>query len=93
MLLWAGVEVRPADANEQPLVQQAPTIPELYPRTDAADPNSNYDASLFTPQVLITWMQIARHVLNRQPAPKNYLDVAAPWEAKTLGVILQCWLR
>lgn len=52
MLLPAGWEVRPADTKEQPLVQQGPTIPELYPRTEAADPNSNYDASLFTPQVL-----------------------------------------
>ena len=35
-------------------MKEGPTIPELYYRTDAADPTSNFDSSLFTPQVLIT---------------------------------------
>ena len=46
--------MHPADASEQSLMKEGPTIPELYFRTDAADPASNYDTSLFTPQVLTT---------------------------------------
>ena len=49
------MEIRPENPNEQPLVKQGPTIPELYSRADAADPNSSFDHSQFTPQVLITW--------------------------------------
>ena len=51
----AGVEVRPENANEQPLEKQGPTIPELYSRADAGDPNSSFDHSQFTPQVLTPW--------------------------------------
>ena len=49
------MEVRPENPNEQPLVKQGPTIPELYSRADAAAPNSSFDHSQFTPQVLITF--------------------------------------
>jgi len=49
-----GMEVRPVNGVEQPLTKQPPTIPELYSRTIATDPSSDYDHSQFIPQVLFS---------------------------------------
>ena len=74
--------MHPTNPNEQPLLKQGPTIPELYSRADAADPNSSFDHSLFTPQVLILSMWLSAPLLPAvqptvQPAHGYHLLVAA----------------
>lgn len=49
--MFAGMVVPPGNGAEQALVKQAPTIPELYTRTIATEPDSTYDSSSFVPQV------------------------------------------
>ena len=64
-----GLEVRPANGAEQPLTKQPPTLPELYSRTIATDPSSDYDHSQFIPQVLSKYLLLSLHCILHQYMP------------------------
>ena len=52
LLLPAGNLIYKGGGGEDLLIKTPPTIPELYLRTVASDPNSTFDQASFVPQVL-----------------------------------------